>query len=903
MDGFYKRLLLAIQHRDAKEIAQLGGVAAISHWLTSSRPAEAFGTNRVEEDPPRSLGGIIREQFSDRTLRWLVGVSLVSLAAGLYEYVVYRKHAYLESCSIISAVVFTVVVGTVSEHQQAQSVHRLEQSLADVAVKVVRGGCKSISRSSALLVGDQVWVETGDVVPADLLLLAGSGLSCDESLVTGEAESVAKDSEHPCLISGTHVLSGSGLGLVVAVGACSVRGRLAQSARRRRQPTPLQRRLGRLVARLSVLGATLSVGICLVQWTKLYYGATQRTWLGVLFEALSLATVAIPEGLPVAAGMSLVFASLHMYQNNALVRNISKCEIMNSATVICMDKTGTLTNNLMAVKEVFYGGELRGMAARHERWILPDLILGIVANSTAFVTPERISGSKTEVALLQALIDHGLYLEVALGSARSIPFCSSRKYMGTHLSADQLSELTKRIADLLERATGAEEVPATTTANAPVPVPTSKTFYKGAPEVVLAHCSSMLTSEGVQPIGSSVEQRLKELVARHRCIAMAYRCGPVLELAAAPDLVLIALVGIEDSLRADTAEYIAACRSAGIQLKMVTGDGRDTAVCVAQEAGIVRAADTVMDAQAFRQTPDKELLGELDHLAVLYRAVPEDKLRLVQLLKQKGEVVAVTGDGANDAPALSCSDLGYAMGSGTEIAKKSSDIILLTDEFSSLVKSIAWGRCVSDNIRKFTQFQLTLTLATVAVSLADALLGIDFIGMSPGKLLWLNAIGDTLASLALSSNQPTVETITRPPERVTSQIVTTGMKQHIIVHCTAQLVTVAGCYLAGASPMFLFNYFIFLQLFGLVAANSLTVSPGETFRLLRSNRLLQGAVIFAAAMQLLGTCLLPRLGQWPTALSAGKWLMSMFSASATVGLSAALALAIRPKLLDSRTTS
>ncbi|KAI5189960.1 P-type Ca2+ transporter type 2C [Nematocida sp. AWRm77] len=854
MGTAYEKLVQAVQRKDVQELAELGSVLEIEQTLQSADPEKEFGSNFIETEKRRSLGAVAKEQLSDRTLQCLIGVSLVSLVAGVYEYVSKGKHAYIESFSILGAIVFTVTVGCASELKKDKSVSTLEKNISDVEVKLIRNGKKELCTSSALLVGDRVWVENGDVIPADLLLVEGARLSCDESLVTGESDSVDKGDADPFLISGTHVISGSGTGVVVAVGSLSVRGKLAQSAGRKKSTkTGLQKKLETLVSALSGLGIALSFGLFLLQAFKIHNGESSKTLLGALFEAVSLAAVAIPEGLPVAVGMSLVFASLHLYKHKALVRNIAKCEVMNSVTVICMDKTGTLTKNQMAVKEVLCAGERCAVQDVKAPWFLPSFVAGIVANSSAFVTDTHISGSKTEIALIRALKDNGLYVEMGgRSTCASIPFCSTRKYMATHLDTAALSGLTKNICAHLQITPpfleeGFEES-----------VPLGRVFYKGAPEVLLPHCSHVLTPEGVQPVGAETEAFLTMLAGGHRCIAMAYRDGDVLELGSADNLVLVSAVSIEDVLRENVQEYVDTCARAGIKLKMVTGDGKDVAVSVAKETTILGPENgLVMDAQVFRKASDWEITDVLDELCVLYRAMPEDKVRLVSLLKKKGEVVAVTGDGANDALALKCSDIGYAMGSGSEITKKASDIVLLDDDFSSMVDSIVWGRCVGDNIRKFTQFQLTLTITTVCVSLAEVLLEVELVGMTPVKLLWLNIIGDTLGALALSSNTPTDYTSDREPEPKNAPLITPNMAMYIGLNTLGYLITVWILYVLSVSPCAIFNYFVLLQIFGMLAANTLRRSQTEILHLVETNTILRSCVLFGWTVQFVGTVLLP----------------------------------------------
>jgi len=841
-DSAVKMLSDLFQKRDREKLESLGGSSGIENALRAME-REKLCSNRIPIEDKKKIRKIVEEQLEDATVRCLCVFSGISVAAGAYDYFTRGTHSYLEGLSILCAVVFTVGVGCVGERRKESSVLKLEKSITDIQVKVARNGVKEIRNSSDLLLGDRVYVENGDVVPADMVLIEGYSLSCDESLVTGESEGVLKCENDPFLVSGTHVISGAGTGLVVAVGEHSSRGKVAAVLRNaKKRKTRMQKRLEKLVKRLAGIGTAISVTTCAVKWYRVAYGLASGSYLQVLFESLSLAAVAIPEGLPVAATMSLAFAALNMYRNNALVRNISKCEVMNSATVICIDKTGTLTKNAMEVMEVFCNGRIYAGEAPESREVLEEISLGVLANSSLFISNGKMHGSKTEMGLVTFLKKYGMLFDLEIENSKRAPFCPTRKYMATYISSEDLERASALFSKHFSNGSAAS---GKTREAAP-----GRVFYKGAPEVILQKCTHMVTENGIQIISEDLHSALALFTQTYRCVAMAYKEGSEIEIEKALGLVFVSLFGIEDPIRENAPECISACKRAGIKLKMVTGDGKGTALHIAQQAGMAQPGDLFLSGEDFRSLGDEEAACQALELKILYRSTPEDKLRLVSLLKQAKEIVCVTGDGANDAPALKSSDIGYSMGSGTEIAKRASDVVLLTDEFSSLVNSIAWGRCVGDNIKKFCQFQLTLTASVASIAIADAFTSVDLIGVSPARLLWLNAVGDTIGSLALSSNRPSAETANRLPEPVVSSPITKDMFLYIAVNYLCQICTLAHFYRLGASSAFRFNYFVFLQIFGMVGSNSLRTSVGEVLHALQKNRILLASIGFASLCQI-----------------------------------------------------
>ncbi|KAI5184605.1 P-type Ca2+ transporter type 2C [Nematocida homosporus] len=877
-----------VKERNIDKVKDMGGVLKIEEMLLSMSDRDIiFGINDVSSDEDKtSWWVILKEQSQDKTLIYLSVLALLSIVGGIYEYLTQGKHGYIDGISILVAVVAMIGLGTVNEVRKQRSVAGLERSVAEISSKRVRDGKREMVGSRSLVVGDRVWVEVGDIVPADLMLVSGQDLWCDESVLTGESERVAKRAEDGdlFLVSGSAVVAGSGVGLVVGVGKESFRGRLASMLQEKdsKSRTPLQVKLDRLVSILALIGTGVAVLVFLGHLGRWYLYGSEKGVLGCLFEAVSLAAVAIPEGLPIAVSLSLVVASVHMYQNKALVRSMAKCEIMNSTSVICMDKTGTLTKGIMEVREVYCHGVVYPKMKEVPGVVLEEIFLGVLFNSRAFISATGINGSTTEVALLKALQEVKPLLDVHTQEREGRPFCSTRKYMSTYVAGSEVKEVRKQLG--LSTTTPDEDTiqseDTTQNENSGKSSGSDRVFFKGAPEIVLARCSAQLNGQGkVVPLLAEEMEWIKDQVKGEcRFIALAYSESSDPELDNQDNLIFVALFAIVDELRPNIKSCIEACQTAGIQLKMVTGDGLVTAKAIGEKAGMVEPDDVFMAGESFRGLEEEEIARVIARVKILYRFTPEDKLRLIRILQSKGEVVAVTGDGSNDAPALKRADIGFAMGNGTGIAKRASDVILLDGNFASLVNGIAWGRCVNDNVRKFCQFQLALTLVVVVFSVVEIASGTDFLGLSTGRLLWLNVIGDSIAAVVLSLNKPTRDCLQRPPESLEQRLITKNMLIYIGAWFSLQAVLVLILYFLTGKSTFCFNTFGFVQIFGLISTNSLKFSVAEIRRCCLANKYTWIAIAIAGLIQ---TVLVGEFNTYlsPTfRLSLVEWISSVLVA-------------------------
>jgi len=533
--------------------------------------------------------------------------------------------------------------------------------------------------------------------------------------------------------------------------------------------------------------------------------------------AVTIVVVAVPEGLPMAVNVSLAFSMKKITQDKNLVRKLMACETIGAANVICSDKTGTLTENRMTVMQVHLdetrltGTDVNRMNAHR----LFDLLrLSAAVNSTAHLIPKdgRMvpDGNSTEGALLQWIAAHEVdyrQLRESCEIVKRVPFSSQTKIMTSVIRVDsQLLVLTK-----------------------------------GAPDRVLSHCAAVETSTGVRPVAAYTPVLHEELdymtSQAMRVLALAYKWLPdqdVSKVDINSDLTLLALIGISDPMRQDVPHAIVEARNAGIDVKMITGDDPKTARVLAEELGLLDSDAIVMEGHEFRAMPDEDVMGILPHLRVLARAEPLDKLRLVNLLQDQRQVVAMTGDGTNDAPALKKADVGLSMGlSGTEVAKEASDIVLLDDNFKSIVRAVHWGRALYENIQKFIQFQLTINVSALATAFLSPLLNIFLVPLfgirllevplTVTQLLWVNLIMDTLAVLALCLEPPAPDTMKRPPVGRTVPFITRTMWENILgmgAYFTVVLLILQATNFLGADkgqvrefPAVIFTTYVFFQVF------------------------------------------------------------------------------------------
>ena len=689
---------------------------------------EKHGENVLTPPRRQSMWRLYLEKYNDPMVRILLVAALVSLVLA------FVKDDYIETLGIIAAVLLATTVGFYFERDAARKFDVLTQLGEEQPVKVVRDGQVVEIPRREVVVGDVVVVETGDEVPADGQLFESTDLQVDESSLTGEPmahkavqaeqQSVGEEAyPKDMLLRSSMVMGGTGRYVASAVGDATEIGHVARQATELTGvKTPLNIQLDRLAKLISKIGsvvATASFLIFLIHdmltndlWQTNDYLGMFEIVLRYFMMAVTLIVMAVPEGLPMAVTLSLALNMRRMLKSNNLVRKLQASETMGAVTVICTDKTGTLTENRMTVSDV------RTVKADEidER---SELFRAIALNTTA--THEV--GNPTEQALLRWLVSQGVDYEQLREEnpmTSREPFSTERKYMST------------TVGDV--------------------------TYIKGAPEIVMEKCS----------IEADMRQQMEAQLRDWQQHAMR-------TLAIAQDKTLLAIVAISDPLRKEVPEAIGQCRQAGIDVKIVTGDTSATAQEIARQIGI---EGDVMTGSDFAAMSDEEALQRITSLKVMSRARPTDKQRLVSLLQQQGEVVAVTGDGTNDAPALNRAHVGLSLGSGTSVAKQASDITLIDDSFRSIVQAVMWGRSLYKNIQRFVFFQLVVNVTALLLVLFGSLIGTE-LPLTITQILWINLIMDTFAAMALASLPPSREVMHERPRSRDAFIITHGMMRGI----------------------------------------------------------------------------------------------------------------------------
>ena len=747
---------------------------------------EKYGANLLTPPKRPSLLKLYLEKFEDPVVRVLLIAAVFSLIISVIE------NEYAETIGIIAAILLATGIGFYFEYDANKKFDLLNAVNEETLVKVIRNGrIQEIPRKD-VVVGDIVVLETGEEIPADGELIEAISLQVNESNLTGEPvinkTIIEADFDEEAtyasnlVMRGTTVVDGHGSMKVLRVGDATEIGKVArQSTEQTTEPTPLNIQLTKLANLIGKIGFTVAGLAFLIFFIKdvvLYFdfGALNgwHDWLPVLertlkyfMMAVTLIVVAVPEGLPMSVTLSLALNMRRMLATNNLVRKMHACETMGAITVICTDKTGTLTQNLMQVHEPnFYGLKDGGKLADDD--ISRLIAEGISANSTAFLEetgegekPKGV-GNPTEVALLLWLNSQKRnYLELREGARvlDQLTFSTERKFMATLVKSPLIG---KKVL-----------------------------YIKGAPEIVLGKCKEVILDgrrvDSVEYRSTVEAQLLGYQNMAMRTLGFAFRLvednepDDCVALVSENNLNFLGVVAISDPIRPDVPAAVAKCQSAGIGIKIVTGDTPGTATEIARQIGLWKPEDTERNritGVAFAELSDEEALDRVMDLKIMSRARPTDKQRLVQLLQQKGAVVAVTGDGTNDAPALNHAQVGLSMGTGTSVAKEASDITLLDDSFNSIGTAVMWGRSLYKNIQRFIVFQLTINFVALLIVLLGSIVGTE-LPLTVTQMLWVNLIMDTFAALALASIPPSESVMNDKPRRSTDFIISKAMQHNI----------------------------------------------------------------------------------------------------------------------------
>ncbi|KAK4478832.1 hypothetical protein RD792_014333 [Penstemon davidsonii] len=847
-----------------------------------------FGSNTYPRKKGNSFWTFVWEACRDTTLIILMVAAVASLALGIKTEGI--KEGWYDGGSITIAVFIVIVFTAVSDYKQSLQFQVLNEEKQNIQMEVIRSGRRTKVSIFDLVVGDVVPLKIGDQVPADGLVITGHSLALDESSMTGESKIVHKDpTREPFLMSGCKVADGYGSMLVTSVGINTEWGLLMASiSEDNGEETPLQVRLNGVATFIGMVGLAVAVVVLIILVVRFFTGHTRnpdgsvqfragRTSVGdtidgfvqIFTVAVIIVVVAVPEGLPLAVTLTLAYSMRKMMADKALVRRLSACETMGSATTICSDKTGTLTLNQMTVVEVYAcGGKLD---SPENKSLLPPRVIsslseGIAQNTTGSVfVPEgggalEISGSPTEKAILQWGLNIGMGFSAVRADSMIIhafPFNSEKKRGGVALKLS----------------------------NSEVHV-----HWKGAAEIVLACCTGYIdANDSVAQMDedklSFFKKAIEEMAVRSlRCVAIAYRMYEMDKIPTSDEeldnwqlpegeLILLAIVGIKDPCRPGVREAVQLCVNAGVKVRMVTGDNLQTARAIALECGILGSNENatepnLMEGKSFRSMTDSQRLDVADKISVMGRSSPNDKLLLVQALRKRGHVVAVTGDGTNDAPALHEADIGLAMGiQGTEVAKESSDIIILDDNFASVVKAVNVAALVINVV--------------AAVSSGD-------VPLNAVQLLWVNLIMDTLGALALATEPPTDHLMRRAPVGRREPLITNIMWRNLLIQALYQVTVLLILNFRGISILkltpdasgravrirntLIFNAFVFCQVFNEFNArkpDQMNVWKGVT-----KNRLFMGIVGLEVVLQVMIIFFLGKFAS-TVRLSWKLWLISI----------------------------
>ncbi|KAI0110666.1 plasma membrane calcium-transporting ATPase [Hypoxylon sp. NC0597] len=831
-----------------------------------------FGRNILPAKKATPIWKLMWNAYNDKVIILLTVAAVISLALGLYETFGTVPEPgdppsvdWVEGVAIIIAILIVTLVGSLNDWQKERAFVKLNAKKEDREIKVVRSGKSFMINVHDILVGDVLHLEPGDLVPVDGVYISGHDLKCDESSATGESDAIKKTPGEqvmalleskpdqkgldPFIISGSKVLEGVGTFLCTSVGVNSSFGKIMMSVRTDIEATPLQKKLERLAVAIAKLGGSAACLLFFVLLFRFLGGlpTDARTssekasaFLDILIVAVTIIVVAVPEGLPLAVTLALAFATTRLLKENNLVRVLRACETMGNATAICSDKTGTLTTNKMTVVAGTFGQSSFAKAESEKedvqtvsQWasglsekVKDAIVQSVAINSTAFEGEEAgqftFIGSKTETALLELAREHLGMQSLAEARANEqviqmMPFDSAKKCMGAVIKLRDGSGY--------------------------------RLLVKGASEILLNCCNEKADIQSLGTSALTVDDRndIKSVIESYakgslRTIGIVFKDFAQWPPANAEieddhvrfesvlkDLVWLGLVGIQDPVRPGVPEAVRKAQNAGVVVRMVTGDNAVTAQAIAAECGIYTDG-LIMEGPDFRRLSDEEMNAILPKLQVLARSSPEDKRILVAKLKALGETVAVTGDGTNDAPALKTADVGFSMGiCGTEVAKEASEIVLMDDNFTSILTALKWGRAVNDSVQKFLQFQITVNITAVLLAFVSAVADPEMHSvLTAVQLLWVNLIMDTFAALALATDPPTEKVLDRKPQPKSAPLITTNMWKMIIGQAIFQLVVTFALHFGGSTILgydpnnqtqktelntMVFNTFVWMQIF------------------------------------------------------------------------------------------
>lgn len=803
---------------------------------------EKFGTNSLTKKKADSLLKRIWDTSTEPMLLMLIAAGLIALAVNIIRSFTGGKADYLECVGVFAAIALSVVISVVMEGRSAKAFDALSKINSNVIVKAVREGKTVKLNKDEIAVGDILILSAGDKIPADCRLVESTSLRVDESALTGESFPVKKDSELEItdektplaeranmIYSGTFITEGHCKAIVSSVGDSTEFGKIASELTGAdKSSTPLQEKLARLGKTITIMGVCAAAIVFVAQLIS--FAVTKSLSFDSIMEAfitsIVLIVAAVPEGLPTIVAVSLSINIIKLSKQNALVKKMIASETIGCISVICSDKTGTLTENKMTVKSFYdtaWHKEANELSSEY-------LTHNICLNTTADIGDKgEFIGNPTECAMLnffnasskktykEERADHEIL--------SAFPFSSELKHMTT------ISNVDGKIIS----------------------------YVKGSPECVLKMCSisDKRKDEIEEAIVSAEKKAMRVIAFAHKELdSMRDYSEENEHNKLESEMVFDGVAAIADPIRADVYDAVKSCQSAGVGVKILTGDNIVTASAIADELRLLDNGGIAVEAKEVEEMSDDELSSKLDKISVIARSTPTVKMRVVKLLKAKGEVVAVTGDGINDAPALKNADVGIAMGiSGTEVSKEASDIVLVDDSFTTIVKAVEWGRNIYENFKRFISFQLTVNIASVICVFVSVLLGLDA-PFTALQLLWINIIMDGPPALTLGLEPNYSDLMSRKPTNRSENIISkemfikifsTGIYMSTVFLCQYRFNFLA----AGQNEMrtVLFTLFVLFQLFN--AFNCRELHSQTIFKHLFKNKLMLGVVSCTFVLQIL----------------------------------------------------
>lgn len=656
-----------------------------------------YGLNKIEEKKPTPLIKLFLIQFVDI----LIGLLLVAAVAA------YAIGDIIDAGVILLAVLLNVIMGFIQEYRSQKAVESLKNLIVDTAV-VKRENITEKINSEELTIGDIVILEEGDRIPADLVLIEANNLTCDESSLTGESEAVRKEIKDEVYMD-SNILSGNAIGVVKAIGMKTQIGEIAEVVKEADEDTPLKIKVGKLGKTLSLIAIIVCIAIFILE---LFKGIPI---VETFMTAVSLAVAAIPEGLPAVLTLTLALGMSEMAKSQAIVKRLLSVETLGSCTIICSDKTGTLTENKMTVVESYFTNEEK------------TLEIGKLCNNATIHNGDAI-GDQTDGVILKFCQNQ----KIDLKRVDEIPLDSNRKMMTTIHSLNGEKNIV---------------------------------FTKGAPEIILDKCKHIDYDGTIKIIDAeskeTIIKKIDEMSSRAlRVIGFAYKMED--EHDAEENLTFTGLLGLADPPKKDAKKAVHDCLKAGIKVKMITGDHEKTACSIAKKLGILTTGRVITGNELEKLTTE-EYLSIADDIQVYARVKPKQKMRIVEALKSSNNIVAMTGDGVNDAPALKKASIGVAMGDGTDVAKDAADMILENNDFATIVKAVKEGRKIYDNIKRFVKFQVSTNVGAILTIIGTSLLNLP-LPFNPVQLLWLNIVMDGPPAQTLGIEGAEKDLMQRPPE-------------------------------------------------------------------------------------------------------------------------------------------